>query len=169
MIRRPPRSTLFPYTTLFRSGGHDLFVRCLSSVLEHTAVDVPVLIADDASPEAASRAWVDDLDERGVLKHELYWMRQPTNVGFVGNVNAAFAACAPADVVLLNSDCFVTPGWLAGLRDAAYSDSVIATATALTNHGTIVSVPYRNTPTRFLPQHLTLEEAAARVRERSER
>src|SRR3989442_10902070 len=24
MIRRPPRSTLFPYTTLFRSGFHDL-------------------------------------------------------------------------------------------------------------------------------------------------
>src|SRR5258708_32375157 len=26
MIRRPPRSTLFPYTTLFRSRGHCLFV-----------------------------------------------------------------------------------------------------------------------------------------------
>src|SRR3712207_7628759 len=24
MIRRPPRSTLFPYTTLFRSGGRQL-------------------------------------------------------------------------------------------------------------------------------------------------
>src|SRR5258708_28842065 len=24
MIRRPPRSTLFPYTTLFRSLGHEL-------------------------------------------------------------------------------------------------------------------------------------------------
>src|SRR3712207_8594081 len=24
MIRRPPRSTLFPYTTLFRSGGVDV-------------------------------------------------------------------------------------------------------------------------------------------------
>src|SRR2546422_8151557 len=24
MIRRPPRSTLFPYTTLFRSLGHDI-------------------------------------------------------------------------------------------------------------------------------------------------
>src|SRR3712207_7365680 len=23
MIRRPPRSTLFPYTTLFRSAGHE--------------------------------------------------------------------------------------------------------------------------------------------------
>src|SRR2546430_17087166 len=26
MTRRPPRSTLFPYTTLFRSGWLDLFV-----------------------------------------------------------------------------------------------------------------------------------------------
>src|SRR5256885_7751334 len=25
MIRRPPRSTLFPYTTLFRSGRHILY------------------------------------------------------------------------------------------------------------------------------------------------
>src|SRR3712207_7878079 len=27
MIRRPPRSTLFPYTTLFRSGLRRLYVR----------------------------------------------------------------------------------------------------------------------------------------------
>src|SRR5688572_31232638 len=26
MIRRPPSSTLFPYTTLFRSGGYDLIL-----------------------------------------------------------------------------------------------------------------------------------------------
>src|SRR5256885_7200841 len=26
MIRRPPRSTLFPYTTLFRSDGEDYFL-----------------------------------------------------------------------------------------------------------------------------------------------
>src|SRR5258708_15388686 len=38
MIRRPPRSTLFPYTTLFRSGicvlgqAVDAFLRCSSSV-----------------------------------------------------------------------------------------------------------------------------------------
>src|SRR5256885_12306771 len=28
MIRRPPRSTLFPYTTLFRSGVPHLFCLC---------------------------------------------------------------------------------------------------------------------------------------------
>src|SRR3712207_8767949 len=32
MIRRPPRSTLFPYTTLFRSG-FVLFVLCATSAL----------------------------------------------------------------------------------------------------------------------------------------
>src|SRR2546427_5425117 len=26
MIRRPPRSTLFPYTTLFRSNGQEVYV-----------------------------------------------------------------------------------------------------------------------------------------------
>src|SRR5256885_9584243 len=32
MIRRPPRSTLFPYTTLFRSG--------VAAVLDHDVVEV---------------------------------------------------------------------------------------------------------------------------------
>src|SRR5258707_5927037 len=30
MIRRPPRSTLFPYTTLFRSLGHKGSIACFS-------------------------------------------------------------------------------------------------------------------------------------------
>src|SRR2546430_9373364 len=35
MIRRPPRSTLFPYTTLFRSHYHDYgLARCYPFVLE---------------------------------------------------------------------------------------------------------------------------------------
>src|SRR3989442_15407265 len=35
MIRRPPRSTLFPYTTLFRSGGV-----CVIRVGAHTEVEL---------------------------------------------------------------------------------------------------------------------------------
>src|SRR3712207_7648833 len=44
MIRRPPRSTLFPYTTLFRSAGaHDDRFRAgrralVADALEHVAV-----------------------------------------------------------------------------------------------------------------------------------
>src|SRR2546430_8440196 len=32
MIRRPPRSTLFPYTTLFRSAEHRMAARVLAHV-----------------------------------------------------------------------------------------------------------------------------------------
>src|SRR2546430_5349641 len=32
MIRRPPRSTLFPYTTLFRSGGDIMFGAVTSAI-----------------------------------------------------------------------------------------------------------------------------------------
>ena len=48
--------------------------------------------------------------------------------------------------MLLNSDCVVAAGWLEGLRRAAHSDELVATASALTNHGTILSVPERNRP-----------------------
>src|SRR3712207_9194501 len=41
MIRRPPRSTLFPYTTLFRS----VQLPAIVSVLEHRA-GVAVVVAD---------------------------------------------------------------------------------------------------------------------------
>src|SRR2546430_5128044 len=37
MIRRPPRSTLFPYTTLFRSGRCRAFPCCWSAALIHPA------------------------------------------------------------------------------------------------------------------------------------
>jgi len=141
-------------------GGHEHFTRCLASVLQHTPPAIPILVADDASPDPASRTWAEQLpDERQIL-----WLRQRKNQGFVGNCNAAFEHTAPADVVLVNSDVVVSEGWFEGLRDAAYCDSTIATATALTNHGSILSVPYRNTPIKALPQGLTVDEAARRVR-----
>src|SRR2546427_7249184 len=31
MIRRPPRSTLFPYTTLFRSGGYSSYATTIET------------------------------------------------------------------------------------------------------------------------------------------
>src|SRR3712207_6974739 len=41
MIRRPPRSTLFPYTTLFRSAARVRRVRLHLDLDEHRRVDEP--------------------------------------------------------------------------------------------------------------------------------
>src|SRR3712207_7040040 len=43
MIRRPPRSTLFPYTTLFRSGGHQSVHRRVQSVVDPLAARILVV------------------------------------------------------------------------------------------------------------------------------
>src|SRR5258708_29835002 len=57
MIRRPPRSTLFPYTTLFRSCGCGCRRRddeqCLAEVLAHDVSDV----FDQVSSSATVTSW----------------------------------------------------------------------------------------------------------------
>ena len=146
-------------------GSHESFTRCLSSILRHTDRAVPVLIADDASVDPASRSWVEALD----VEHSIYWLQQPVNLGFVLNCNSAFAATTPADVLLVNSDVEVAEGWFDGLRDAAYSDTGIATATALSNHASILSVPGRDKPQPAFGQSVDFEISAAWLREHSPR
>src|SRR3712207_7138779 len=60
MIRRPPRSTLFPYTTLFRSEISRLVGRSLRAVIDYRALgentivlDCDVLQADGGTRTAA--------------------------------------------------------------------------------------------------------------------
>src|SRR3712207_7380044 len=58
MIRRPPRSTLFPYTTLFRSGAGDgLWARGL--VLDGAAEHPAGRLDDDRLGQAESGAALD--------------------------------------------------------------------------------------------------------------
>src|SRR3712207_7090446 len=68
MIRRPPRSTLFPYTTLFRSGrDHDEVVGPLEAVhLHEELVERLVLLARDvlAARRAHGVQLVDEDDRR---------------------------------------------------------------------------------------------------------
>src|SRR5437899_4549462 len=58
MIRRPPRSTLFPYTTLFRSSG------------ANCSVLVPMLILCTLYGRPHSSSMMDTLRPFGVLRSE---------------------------------------------------------------------------------------------------
>lgn len=144
-------------------GARELFTRCLESVARASPPGTRVLVADDASPDREIAAVARRIGEDAGDGLDVAYLRQPENGGFVRNANAAFAAAAPADVVLLNSDVEVPSGWLERLRAAAYTDALVATASTLTNNGTILSLPERDRPSSELPPGFTLEQAAAAV------
>src|SRR3712207_7411326 len=54
MIRRPPRSTLFPYTTLFRSIQVTSYIYMRTSSLEclHSETSVPSAAASTCNPQS---------------------------------------------------------------------------------------------------------------------
>src|SRR5260221_8526567 len=57
MIRRPPRSTLFPYTTLFRSDAISFFMSCLQrGDAADTTVGAEVIISRAAGRELMTSA-----------------------------------------------------------------------------------------------------------------
>ena len=139
--------------------SYDDVVQCLDSVTTHTSCDTAILIVDDGG---ADRRFLRVL-ETADLDHHIVVLQNVSNQGFVRSCNLAFTATAGHDVVLLNSDVIVGPEWLGRLTEAALSDDTVATATSLSNHGGLLSVPYRNRPTPSLPEGMTPHEAAERV------
>ena len=122
---------------------------------------VSILVVDDAGADRRVADVLVRVQER--LRHNVVVLVHERNAGFVSACNDAFEVTAGRDVVLVNSDVVVGPEWLERLTAAATSSSLIATASTLTNHGTILSVPLRNHPMSALPQGLLPDEAARRV------
>src|SRR3712207_7974889 len=72
MIRRPPRSTLFPYTTLFRSDGEPVFADLFG-------VDFWAWLAENPSERAAFDMAMEQGKERRVERlAELDWRGDET-------------------------------------------------------------------------------------------
>ncbi len=149
-------------------GARELFVGCLRSVLAHTDSNVRILVCEDASRGSRSLEFVSTLERESESEpaHNLFYLRHERNVDSLANVHRAFAITAPADVVLLSSDCVVAEGWLEGMRQAAYVDSMVATSTALTSDGTRVSVLGGPDPGRLSAER-SFDDAAAAVRSQS--
>ncbi|WP_438347582.1 glycosyltransferase family 2 protein [Paenibacillus sp. FA6] len=109
------------------------------------------ILINDYSPEKEINEYLSGLtDERIVVLHN------DMNVGFVKTANRGMKY-SDNDVILLNSDTVVTDKWIDKLHAAACSSSRIGTVTALTNNGTIASVPAFNKDNE-LPQGYTIQQ-----------
>jgi GT2 family glycosyltransferase len=113
-------------------------IACVQSLLDAgEEVAHRIVVIDDCSPEPELSAALRALAEVG----RIHYLRNEANAGFVASVNRGMALGHDADVLLLNADTVVPPGFLTRLYRAAYSDPTIATATPLSNNATIFSLP----------------------------
>lgn len=117
-------------------GQLHLAERAVRSVDEHTAETAPLLVIDDAGAERLTRQ---ELDSWLGQHRNVTFISHEDNRGFVASANESFRCRSGRDVVIVNSDVVVFPGWLESLASAARSGDRIASVTAATNAGSIAT------------------------------
>jgi glycosyltransferase involved in cell wall biosynthesis len=134
----------------------DLVYRCVHSVVAALPPDVPVVVVEDGGADPAIERLLDELER------ETRHVRLTDSPGHVALTNAGIAACGAADVVLVASHALVSGDWFERLREAARSDSIVGTASALGNNAGLVSVPgpYEPLPSDVSPEQLARDIAA---------
>lgn len=112
--------------------------RCLTSVLGTlTELDAELFLVNDASPEPDLTNYCRGLRE----EHGLQLIEHSENRGFVASVNEGITALNGRDVIILNSDTEVPPGWIERLIAAAEACPDAASVTPFSNNATICSYP----------------------------
>ncbi len=125
---------------------------CLQSVLASAnRRPVEVVVIDDASPEPAISAWLQAL----AAERKITLITHPENLGFVAGVNAGMALHPGRDVILLNSDTEVAPGWVDRIGAHFERDPTIGTLTPFSNNATICSYPKTLAPNAIPPGETT--------------
>jgi GT2 family glycosyltransferase len=108
---------------------------CVESVLASPIEAAhEVVVIDDASPEPDITAWLRTLRGITLIVHD-------GNRGFVATANEGMRLHPDRDVVLLNSDTEVAPGWLDRIAAHARKGERVGTVTPFSNNATICSYP----------------------------
>ena len=128
-------------------NAYEEVLRCVDSVLRCTAGDYRVLLVNDGSPDPRVEPALRDYARRHSAVQVL---SRADNRGYTATVNEA-CRFVGGDVVLLNSDTEVTPGWLASLQSVAASRPDVATVTPLSNAAGAFSVPAQNVDSDLPP------------------
>lgn len=140
------------------------FEDCLRTLMQHSGRGCRIILIDDASPDPQIGEILESYSN--VPSVEVH--RNATNLGFTRTVNRGIELAGRSDVILLNSDTKVTPGWIRNLRIAAYSDDKVGTATPLSNNAGAFSAP-KIGESNELPAWLRLDEYSRAISQVSQR
>ncbi|HET6632513.1 MAG TPA: glycosyltransferase [Rhodanobacteraceae bacterium] len=157
MLARRPVSVIVPVY-----DAPQAFARCLSALRRHTAAPARLLLIDDASPDPG----IAPLLAQAARWPNVRVLRNERNRGFTATVNRGLRLCGDDDVVLLNADAEVGPGWLGALRAAAWAAADIASATAVSDNAGAFSVPELE-QANPLPPGWTSDDAARALRQQA--
>ncbi len=136
-LKRPATTPTVDVIVPVYAGAQET-LRCLWSVLASpVATPFELVVIDDCSPEPALSAHLRALAGLGLIK----LLVNEHNRGFVATVNLGLALHWDRDVVILNSDTRVHPGWLDRLAAHGVAEPRAASVTPLSNNATVCSYP----------------------------
>lgn len=115
----------------------EAFSRCLRSLLQYTPPEVHLVLIDDASTDPEIERLLSGVRN----KQNTRVLRNVSNQGYTGTVNRGIGCKPDHDIILLNSDTEVGPGWVRQLAATAYRSPDIATVTAISNNAGAFAYP----------------------------
>jgi glycosyltransferase involved in cell wall biosynthesis len=125
--------------TRVRSGGAAL-AASIRSIDAHTPAGVPLLIVDAAGLHSGDQgteigSLADAIQDREFL------VLHAVSPGAIGaTIELISAIAGEVDIVFVGSECVVAADWVERLREAAYSDAAVATASAMVDDGLFISI-----------------------------
>jgi GT2 family glycosyltransferase/glycosyltransferase involved in cell wall biosynthesis/SAM-dependent methyltransferase len=132
---------------------------CVQSVLEHATGDWRLVLVNDKSTDAALTA---DLRRYAQKSDRIVLLENEQNLGFVMTANRGMREANGRDVLLLNSDTEVFPGFLDRLRACAYADADTGILSPFSNNATVCSIPSWGQD-NAIPEGFTVERWAELV------
>jgi O-antigen biosynthesis protein len=136
---------------------------CLESLIADRSAgkSYQVMIVNDASPDQEICDYL-----RTFAKHpHVEILTNPFNLGFVGSVNTALGRLSGGDVILLNADTIVPPGFINRMSAVARDGDDIGTIVPLSNNSEITDfpLPFHNNPLGSYAEIVRLDRLAAKA------